>query len=73
MNQSAQVSMCRFHSNDIQIGTYKFLQTCTGSRGVGRGGGGQGGHGPPIKPGQGAKKGQFFWPYLAYPLLTNIS
>ena len=28
---------------------------------------------PPIKSGQGAKKGHIFWPYLAYPLLTNIS
>ena len=42
-------------------------------RGVGRGGHGGGGMAPPIKSGQGAKKGHIFWPYLAYPLLTNIS
>ena len=44
-------------------------------QGVGRGGGGggRGGAWPPIKSGQGAKKGHMFWPHLAYPLLTNIS
>ena len=44
------------------------------NRGVGRGGGGgAGGPWPPIKSGQGAKKGHIIWPHLAYPLLTNIS
>ena len=53
-----------------------FLRNITVLRGVGRGGGGGGGGAggamPPIKSGQGAKKGHIFWPYLAYMLLTNF-
>ena len=49
-----------------------FLRNITVLRGVGRGGGGAGGAMPPIKSGQGAKKGHIFWPYLAYMLLTNF-
>ena len=54
-----------FHpSLDIQK-----MSMCQGCKKRGQGGGAW----PPIKSGQGAKKGHIFFPYLAYPLLTNIS
>ena len=52
------------------VGSSTEILASSTCRGVGRGGPGAW---PPIKSGQGAKKGHIFWPYLAYQLLTNIS
>ena len=65
--------MNEFTKQTVNVHVYVCINTSIIQiRGQEEGGQG-GGHGSPIKSGQGAKKGHIFWPYLAYLLLTNIS